>query len=313
MNTSPITPKTLSSSVIAVPPLARNQDLTVNRDENRKLVKHIESGGVSTLLYGGNAVLAHASISEYAGLLDVLAEIAAEQTLVIPSVGPNYGTMVDQARLLKECSSFFPTAMLLPTRDLCTAAGVAAGVRKFVDIAERPVVLYIKHDGFIDVETVASLMKDGLISWIKYAIVRDDPSDDDFLRSLVDAVGSTRIVSGIGEQPAIVHLRDFGLAGFTSGCVCVAPRLSMDMLRAVQSDELEAAESIRSTFRPLEDLRNNINPVRVLHSAVTSAGIADMGPLLPLLSEIDPTQKNDVQAAAQKLLGAEASTATKSD
>ena len=51
MNTNPITPATLSASVISVPPLARKADGSFNRDENRKQIRHLEAGGVSTLLY----------------------------------------------------------------------------------------------------------------------------------------------------------------------------------------------------------------------------------------------------------------------
>ncbi|MEO1961836.1 MAG: TIM barrel protein, partial [Paracoccus sp. (in: a-proteobacteria)] len=97
------------------------------------------------------------------------------------------------------------------------------------------------------------------------------------------------IVSGIGEQPAIIHVNSFGVNSFTSGCVCVAPNLSTKMLQALKGGNLDAAESIRRTFAPLEDLRNDINPIRVLHAAVAEAGIAETGPILPLLDEVDET------------------------
>jgi dihydrodipicolinate synthase/N-acetylneuraminate lyase len=300
MNTQPITPASLSQSVISVPPLARNADGSINRDENRKIIHHLEAGGISTLLYGGNAVLAHVAISEYAALLTMLTELAGEKSLVIPSVGPGFGMMLDQARILRDFS--FPTAMVLPTRDVSTSAGVATGMRRFVESIGRPAVLYIKHDGYIEVDDVQRLMRDGLLSWIKYAIVRDSTANDPYLRQLVDAVGPSRIVSGIGEQPAITHLRDFGLVGYTSGCVCVAPKLSMDMLRAIKSSDFATAERIQTLFRPLEDLRNAINPIRVLHTAVRLVGIAETGPLIPLLSEVDDSSHPAIHAAATKLL-----------
>jgi dihydrodipicolinate synthase/N-acetylneuraminate lyase len=277
--------------------------LSLAAEENRKLIQYLTAGGVTTLLYGGNAVLYHVAPSEYAGLLDLLADAADDETYVIPSVGPAYGTMIDQARILKDYD--FPTAMVLPQRDVSTSAGVAAAVRKFVEVSRKPAVLYIKHDGFIEVDTVRRLMDDGLLSWIKYAIVRDDPADDDFLRRLVDAVGPSCIVSGIGEQPAPTHLRDFGLVSFTSGCVCVAPRLSMRLLRALRQQQWDKAERIRETFQPLEDLRNRINPIRVLHAAVQLAGLAETGPLLPLLTSIDDAEAKAVQAAALDLKAAE--------
>ena len=55
----------------------------------------------------------------------------------------------------------------------------------------------------------------------------------------------------------------------------------MDMLRALKASDHETAETIRRTFEPLEDLRNTINPIRVLHTAMGEAGIAATGPILP--------------------------------
>src|SRR5205085_2562400 len=252
-------------------------DLTWNHAENAKIIRHLEAGGVRTLLYGGNAVLSHVALSEYAELLTKLRETAGADTLVIPSVGPGYGMMMDQASILRDFD--FPTAMLLPTRDGTTPAGIEAGLRRFVERLGRPAVLYLKNDGAVEVDNVQRLMNDGLISWIKYAIVRPNASNDPFLRGMVDAIGPSRIVSGMGEQPAITHLRDFGLTGFTSGCVCVAPRLSMDLLRAAAAKDWAAAERIRARFAPLENLRDTISLVRVLHAAVQLAGIAETGPI----------------------------------
>lgn len=300
MNTQPITSATLASSVISVPPLARNTDGSFNRDENRKIIRHLEAGGVKTLLYGGNAILAHVSISEYAGLLAMLTELAGENSLMIPSVGPGFGMMMDQARILREFN--FPTAMMLPSRDVLTSDGVATGLRKFVEATQRPAVLYIKNDGFIEIDAARRLANDGLLSWIKYATVRDNPVNDSYLRQLVDAVGPSLIVSGIGEQPALPHLREFGLIGYTSGCVCVAPKRSMDMLRAIKSGDFATAERIQAIFRPLEDLRNAINPIRVLHTALSLAGIAETGPILPLLSEVAEADCPKIAEAAKLLL-----------
>lgn len=301
MDTRPVTPETLAGSVIAVPPVARHADLTWNHAENQRLIRHLEAGGVRTLLYGGNAVLGHVALSEYAELLTLISQAAGPDTLVIPSVGPGYGMMLDHTAILRDFP--FPTAMLLPSRDGTTPAGIATGLRRFVDRFGRPAVLYIKHDGFVAAATVRRMVGDGLISWIKYAVVRDDPSHDPFLRSLVDAVGPTQIVSGMGEQPAVVHLRDFGLTGFTSGCVCIAPRLSMQMLQAIKGRDFAAAEKIRTRFLPLEALRDKINPVRVLHAAVQFAGIADTGPITPMLSPIEEADRPAVEAAAKQLLG----------
>jgi dihydrodipicolinate synthase/N-acetylneuraminate lyase len=299
MDTRNITPARLAESVIAVPPLARNSGLTIDRAENQRLVKFIEQGGVNTLLYGGNAVLYHVKLSEYALLMQILSECAAPSTLIVPSVGPAFGTMMDQAEILRDFS--FPTVMILPQREIADEQGIATGVRRFVEAYGKPIVLYLKHDRWLSAEIVGKLHRSGLISWIKYAVVRDNPANDDYLREILQQVPSDIVVSGIGEQPAIIHLRDFEIGSFTSGCVCVNPALSTAMLRSIKAGNFAAAESMRQKFRPLEDLRNNIQPIRVLHRAVELADIATTGPMLPMLGELDASQTALVAGAALAL------------
>ncbi|MEZ6122183.1 MAG: dihydrodipicolinate synthase family protein [Planctomycetaceae bacterium] len=299
MQTSPVTPEQFSRSVLAVPPLARNSRLQICRDNNAKIVRYLEDGGVSMLLYGGNANLYHVRLTEYAALLDMLQDIAADETLVIPSVGPAYGLMMDQADLLKNTD--FPTAMVLPTKAVMTEPGLMNGFRHFVEAFGRPAVLYIKEEGYISVDGAAELVKDGLVSFIKYAIVRDDPAEDDYLERLVDRVDPSLICSGIGEQPALIHLTKFRCTGYTSGCVCVNPSLSQQMLAAINARNYDLAEDIRRKFLPLEDLRNRINPIRVLHEAVQLCGIATTGPHLPLLSGVADSAQPEIRDAAVEL------------
>jgi dihydrodipicolinate synthase/N-acetylneuraminate lyase len=300
MKTSPVTPADLRSSVIAVPPLCRNADLTLNAAENKKLIDHMYAGGIRTLLYGGNANLYNIALSEYDTLLNMLQELAPEDLWMVPSIGPMYGTAMDQAAILKEHK--FPTAMLLPTLFPSKPAGVATAVRHLAEKAGMKLVLYIKDESYITPELAASLVNDGLISWIKYAVVKPNPADDLYLTRLVSMVNPELIVSGIGEQPAIIHLRDFGITGFTAGCVCIAPRLSMDLLRAIDAKDYDRAEQIREIFRPLEDERNAHSPILVLHHAVSLADIAQTGPTLPLLTELPDELLPGIEAAAKALL-----------
>jgi len=300
MDTQPLTPTRLASSVIAVPPLARHADEQVNREENIRLIRHLESGGVNILLYGGNAIFYHLRPSEYASVLMLLAEAAGPDTVVIPSAGPSYGVSLDQAEIARDFS--FPTVMVLPHQGLNTFAGVETGLRRFAETYGRPIVVYVKQEGYVTPREVARLVNDGCVAWIKYAIVRPDPAQDHFLQELLQQVPASMVVSGIGEQPALVHLRDFHVNGFTSGCVCVAPRLSTRFLAAITAGDWTEAERIQSLFKPLEDLRNSINPVRVLHEAVRLTGLADTGPILPLLSGLSNDQAALVGQTARELL-----------
>jgi dihydrodipicolinate synthase/N-acetylneuraminate lyase len=300
MDTQSVTPARLAASVISVPPMARNAKRELCRTENTKIVRHIEAGGVSTLLYGGNAMFYHLRPSEFAACLTMLAEIAGENTLIVPSVGPAFGMMMDQAEVLRDFD--FPTVMVLPQREIADENGLATGIRLFAEAYGKPVVLYLKHDRWLDPAIVGSLYRDGLLSWIKYAVVRDDTSNDNYLREVLQQVPGEIVISGIGEQPAIIHMRDFGVGGYTSGCVCVAPKLSQSMLEAIHAKDFAKAESIRALYEPLEDLRNAINPIRVLHDAVQAAGIAKTGPMQPMLSEISPQHHAWIETAARALL-----------
>jgi dihydrodipicolinate synthase/N-acetylneuraminate lyase len=300
MKITAVKPADLQASVIAVPPLARNADLSLNEKQNISLIRHLEAGGVRSLMYGGNANFFNIPLSEYARTLDFLERAVSPETWLLPSAGPDYGRLVDEAAILRERN--FPTAMVLPSQFPSTDAGVERGIRKFAELLKKQVVVYIKADNQISVDAVGRLVDDGLVCSIKYATVRNDPKVDPYLAKLVERIGTQILVSGIGERPAIDHWRAFGLRAFTSGSVCVGPRGSMKILELLKNNSFQEAEELRSKYIPLEDCRDELGPIRVLHDAVTLAGIADMGPILPLLSNLDAAERARVLPAAKALL-----------
>jgi len=305
MNVSPIVESEFASTVMAVPPLARRPDFSLDAEQNRKLVRHMEAGGLRTLLYGGNANLYHVATSEFRELLDMLADVTAPETRVIPAIGPDYGKMLDQARILAQTQ--YRTAMVLPLAGFTTPAGVEAGLARIADAAGIPLTLYIKNEHYVDVDTLARLIDRGTLIAVKYAIVREDPSNDPYLRRLLQSVRASQVVSGMGERPALVHVRDFGLAAWTTGSGCIAARAVMALLKAAKEGRAAEAQRLYDAFMPLETLRDDISLIRVLHDAVTLADIADMGPILPLLSPSPAEALPAIGAAAQALLAFEQS------
>lgn len=294
------TPADLQRSVISVPPLCRDANLRASAAENAKLIRHIEAGGVNIFLYGGNANFYNIALSEYEEVLDQLEAAAGADSLIIPAVGPFYGTMMDQAAILARKN--FPTAMILPTTAVSKPEGVREAVLRFVEKAGRPAVLYVKDEGYVTVDVVKSLVAAGALSWIKYAVVREDPAEDPLLEALSQEVPRELLVSGIGEQPAIVHWTKFGVHAYTAGCVCVAPNRSQQMLEALKAGDIATAEALRERFVGLEDLRNAWNPIQVLHHAVELAGIATTGPQMPLLADLDAAKQEKIAATALELL-----------
>jgi dihydrodipicolinate synthase/N-acetylneuraminate lyase len=304
-NPGPIGPDDLRG-VFAVPPLPRADTARrpVDFDAAARVADHIAAGGVTKFLYGGNAFLYHMSSSDYEALLGWLAEFP-EGRWAIPSVGPSFGRALDQACLLRRHS--FRCAMVLPCGDPRDALGLEAGIREIADAAGLPLVLYMKsEDGFggnleRGLDAISRLVNDGVAVAIKYAIVRDDPSKDSYLEGLLRRVDRARVISGMGERPAIVHLRDFGLTGLTTGSGCIAPRRCRDLHRACVAHSWVEAEAIRSRFMPLEDLRDAWGPARVLHHATELAGIASTGPVLPYVSPLHRQQLDQLRPVARAL------------
>jgi dihydrodipicolinate synthase/N-acetylneuraminate lyase len=109
------------------------------------------------------------------------------------------------------------------------------------------------------------------------------------------------VVSGIGERPAIVHMLDRHLPGFTTGSGCIAPALSQALFAACARADRAGAEVLRAHFLPLEDLRDAWGPAPVLHAAVEAAGIAETGPLPPFVSNLSAEQFETVKPVAQAL------------
>ncbi len=235
--------------VFAVPPLARTADAdrSIDVQQNNSIVRHLVRGGIDRLIFGGNAFLYHITLAEFAYLLDWLTDLD-DQVLAIPSIGPGYGRAVDQAALLR--NRRFPCAMVLPCSDPRDAVGLERGYREIAETGDTKLILYLRgEDNFgkdreAGLDALARLVDDGVCVGIKYAIVRDKPAQDNYLENVLARIDRRFVISGIGERPAVVHLRDWKLPGFTTGSGCIAPRLSRRLFEACERGDFdEAAQS----------------------------------------------------------------------
>jgi dihydrodipicolinate synthase/N-acetylneuraminate lyase len=294
--------------VFAIPPLARKAGTAraIDFEENSRIVRSIAKGGITRFIYGGNAFLYHLTLAEYEQLLEWQTGLQRDNLWIIPSAGPSYGRLMDQATLLRR---FAPACvMTLPCADPRDAAGLERGLREFAEAADVRLMLYLKEetnmgaDLAAGLDMVARLVDQGVCVAIKYAVVRPDPAHDPYLDELIKRVDKRKVISGIGERPAVIHLRQWGLPGFTTGSGCLAPTLSAAIFSACKAADYPEANRIRSRFLDLEDLRDAWGPARVLHHALELAGIARTGPIPPFISELSLEQKTRLAPVVQELL-----------
>jgi dihydrodipicolinate synthase/N-acetylneuraminate lyase len=292
--------------VYAVPPLPRHPDRRrrLNFDAAEAVASHVVAGGITRFLYGGNAFLYHITLDEYEALLGWLAAFAAPRW-AIPSIGPSFGRAIDQVRLLRRHS--FRCVMMLPCGDPRDPAGMEAGLREIADACGLPLIVYLKsEDGFgtqkeEGLDAIGRLVDDGVAVAIKYAVVRDEAANDEYLAGLLRRVDKRRVISGMGERPAIIHLREFDLGGLTTGSGCVAPRRCSELFAAAGRKDWTKAAACREPFMPLEDLRDAWGPARVLHHASELAGIAPAGPIPPYVSPLTAEQIEQLAPVATAL------------
>jgi dihydrodipicolinate synthase/N-acetylneuraminate lyase len=299
------------NGVYAVPPLPRKRDArrTLDLDAAERIAGHIEAGGITRFLYGGNAFLYHASLGDFEALAGWLAGFAATRW-AIPSIGPSFGRAIDQARILEPYG--FRAVMMLPCGDPRDARGLETGLREIAAAAGVPLIIYLKsEDGFGSdkdqgLDAVGRLVDEGVAIAIKYAVVRRNPLEDPYLDGLLRRVDRSRVISGMGERPAVEHLRDYRLGGLTTGSGCIAPRRCQELFDSACAGDWPRAAAIREDFMPLEDLRDAWGPARVLHHATELAGIAPTGPIPPYVSALDAAQVAQLSPVARALREREA-------
>ncbi len=293
--------------VYPVPPLARRRDSRRSIDfaQNEKILRHLQKNGVTNVVYGGNAFLYHVTMSEYHELIEWASGYSDEFTIV-PGVGPSYGRAMDQAPLIRKHR--FQSVLVLPCADPRDAAGLETGLREIAEACGVPLSLYLKHEADFgpDLETgldvVGRLVDAKVCTSIKYAVVRKDPKQDSYLASLLRRVPPQRVISGIGERPAIVHLRDWKLNGFTTGSGVLAPRLSLALIEACRRKDYSGAEEVRRAFLPFEDLRDAWGAAQVLHVGVEAAGLAETGAVPPFVSGLSAAQTEQLRPVARSLV-----------
>jgi len=292
-----------ASSVVAVPPIALNTDYSVNAGANEAIIKHIEAGGVDILLYGGNANLYHFGLDDYRSAMQAIMAVAAPTTHLITSIGPDFGKAMAQAPMARDLG--FKNVMVLPTNFPADPAGVANGVRKLAGVLGDGLILYLKREHYADPDELAKLIAEGAVSFVKYAVEKPDASKDTYLDAVISAIGTDHLASGMGETPIHDHLGQRKLATYTSGAVCIAPAAASELLALYKTGRAEEAFKLSQPFLEFEKVRTELGGLQVLHDGLRLSGIADTGPLMPMVSNLSIEKLKPVKEAVDALRNTE--------
>ncbi len=298
-----LTPQDYARSVVAVPPIALTQEGVVAEAANRAIMSHIADGGVSTVLYGGNANLYHFGAESFREALAVLFANCPENLRILFSVGPDFGKAMDQAGDILKAG--VRNVLLLPMAFPSDARGVAEGARRLADRLGFGIVLYVKRDNYIDPDALGRLIEDGAVDFVKYAVERSDAASDSYLERLIVAIGTDKIASGMGETPIHDHIGMRKMATFTSGAVCIAPAAANELLELYRAGNFGQARNLIQPFLDFEVTRAKLGGTSVLHDGITLSGIADCGPLMPLVSNLDDDEKALITPQVNALVRAE--------
>jgi dihydrodipicolinate synthase/N-acetylneuraminate lyase len=179
------------------------------------------------------------------------------------------------------------------------------GARRAADRLGFGVVLYVRRDQYVKPDSLAKLVSEGTVSFVKYAVERGDPAADPYLDAIVAAIGTQYVASGMGETPIADHIGRRRLSTFTSGAVCLAPATATRILMLLRKQKIEAARELAEPLLAFERLRAELGGIQVLHDAISIAGIAEMGPLLPMVSNTKAQHRSRMETAAQELLNAD--------
>lgn len=298
-----LSPEDYARSVVAVPPLALDDDGHFAADANRRVLSHIADGGISTVLYGGNANIYHFGAGLFREALEGVFAVCPENLDILFSIGPDFGKAMDQAEDLKDVG--IKNALLLPMAFPSDSAGIVAGARQLAEKLGFGLVLYIKRDAYLAPEALQTLIGEGTVSYVKYAVERGDPAQDPYLDAILDAVGVDKVASGMGETPVADHIGGRGMSTFTSGAVCIAPAASNALLSLYRAGRTDEAADLAAPFLEFERRRAELGGTSVLHDSMGIAGIAECGPLTPLVTNLDDDARKSLAPVIERLLAAE--------
>ncbi|MFB5663641.1 dihydrodipicolinate synthase family protein [Alteribacillus sp. HJP-4] len=198
------------------------------------------------------------------------AERVNGRAMMVAGVGYSVETAVEMGRTAKKdgCDAIM---IHMPIHPYMTEDGVVNYFQRIMEEIDMPAVLYFKNPALSD-NVLKRLTHMKQLAGVKYA-VNDLPRFAKIVQETPATHGVTW-VCGTAEKWA-PFFWNAGAKGFTSGLVNLHPRLSFEMLEALQTSDWDSVWNIWYQVVPFEDLRaknNNGNNVVVIKEAMEALG-----------------------------------------
>ncbi|MGW3246672.1 dihydrodipicolinate synthase family protein [Streptomyces sp. NPDC001070] len=261
------------ADVVAIPVTPFGADGGVERGTYRALLRRLLDSGVRTVTPNGNTGEFYAlDPAERRLVVELTTAEADADTQVVVGVGHDVPTAVAAARHARDAGAQM-VMVHQPIHPYVSPDGWVDYHRAVAEaVPETGVVPYVRNPA-LSGELIARLgeLCPNVVG-VKYAV----PDAARFAAVARDA-GLDRFtwVAGLAELYAPAYWA-VGATGFTSGLVNVAPRVSLEMLRALRDGDYAAAMKVWEQIREFEDLRaeqSSADNVSVVKEALAVLGL----------------------------------------
>jgi 4-hydroxy-tetrahydrodipicolinate synthase len=263
------------SSVVVVPVTPFAADKSADFGTYAKLCSRLVDAGISVLTPNGNTGEFYALTAEEAQRATEAAVNAAKasngKAQVLAGVGHDISTAIKAARHAQQAGA----GMIMIHQPVHPYVSIEGWIEYHAEIAnavpELGVVLYIRNERITGATIAALADRAPNVIGVKYGL-----RDATVFAQVSRDAGLDRFtwLAGAAELTAPPFWAA-GARGFTSGLANVAPSLSLDMLAALESGDLETAMKVWESVRRFEELR--LANASADNVSVVKEGLAQLG------------------------------------
>ncbi|MCM3709142.1 dihydrodipicolinate synthase family protein [Sporosarcina luteola] len=235
-------------------------------------IEFLINNGLKVVVPSGNTSEFYAmTLEEAKETTKRIVEYVNGRAIVVVGIGYSVETAIDLGKHAADCGA--DAVMIhMPIHPYITKEGAIDYFKNIIEALPIPSLIYFK-DPHVSDSVLAELAPLEKLVGVKYS-VNDLPR---FKKTVSDIPKEHNIawICGTAEKwaPYFFHA---GAKGFTSGLVNIYPEKSLELLNALQVNDLETVWKVWHEVLPFEDLRakyNNGNNVVVIKEAMELVGL----------------------------------------